>query len=99
MLETINETTSFLRNRLKFSPEFGIILGSGLGGMVKHINIAESIPFEIIPGFQATTIEGHNGKLILGHIGNRRVIAMQGRYHYYEGHGMKQIELPIRVFK
>jgi purine-nucleoside phosphorylase len=99
MLETINETVSFLKNKLKFSPEFGIILGSGLGGMVKHINIAESIPFEIIPGFQATTVEGHSGKLIFGYIGDRRIVVMQGRYHFYEGHGMKQITLPIRVFK
>jgi purine-nucleoside phosphorylase len=99
MLETINETVSFLKNKLKFSPEIAIILGSGLGGMVKHINIAESIPFEIIPGFQATTVEGHSGKLIFGFIGDRRIIAMQGRYHFYEGHGMKQITHPIRVFK
>ena len=99
MLETINETVSYLKNRFKFSPEIGIILGSGLGGMVKHINISESIPFDEIPGFHPSSVEGHGGKLIFGHIGERRVIAMQGRYHYYEGHGMKQITHPIRVFK
>jgi purine-nucleoside phosphorylase len=99
MLETINETVSYLRSRLKFSPEIGIILGSGLGGMVRHIDITHTIPFEDIPGFQPSTIEGHNGKLIFGYIGNRSIIAMQGRYHYYEGHGMKQITFPVRVFK
>jgi purine-nucleoside phosphorylase len=99
MLETINETVSFLRNKCKFSPGIGIILGSGLGGMVKHINITESIPFEIIPGFEAATVEGHSGKLIFGYIGDHPVVAMQGRYHFYEGHGTRQITHPIRVFK
>jgi purine-nucleoside phosphorylase len=99
MLETINETVSFLKNTLKFSPEIGIILGSGLGSMAKQINIAGSVPFEIIPGFQATTVEGHSGKLIFGNLGDHRVIVMQGRYHFYEGQDMKQITLPVRVLK
>jgi purine-nucleoside phosphorylase len=99
MLETINETVTFLKGKLKFSPEVAIVLGSGLGGMVKHINIAESIPFEIIPGFKATTVEGHAGKLIFGYIGDHKIVALQGRYHFYEGHGMNQITHPIRVLK
>ena len=99
MLETVNETVSWLKNRLNFSPEIGIILGSGLGGMIKHINITESIPFEEIPGFLPSGVEGHAGKLIFGYIGDRKIVAMQGRYHFYEGHSIKQIILPIRVFK
>src|SRR5664279_1002820 len=99
MLETVNETVSFLKGRLKFSPDIGIILGSGLGGMVKQIDITDTIPFEEIPSFQSSTIEGHVGKLILGYIGDHRIIALQGRFHFYEGLGIKQITHPVRVFK
>ena len=67
--------------------------------MIKHINITESIPFEEIPGFLPSGVEGHAGKLIFGYIGDRKIVAMQGRYHFYEGHSIKQIILPIRVFK
>ncbi len=99
MLETINETVSFLKSRLKYPPDIGIILGSGFGGMVKHIDITDTIPFEVIPGFQPSTVEGHNGKLIFGSIGEHRIVALQGRFHFYEGLGMNQITHPVRVFK
>ncbi len=100
MLEQIAFTTkSILEKTNQFQPEFGIILGTGLGGLVKEIDIQYSLPYEDIPNFPVSTVEGHSGKLIFGLLGGKRVMAMQGRFHFYEGYTMQQITFPVRVMK
>src|SRR5689334_11841982 len=99
MLEQILQASGFLRKKLNESVETGIILGSGLGNLVTEINIEQTIPYEEIPHFPLSTVEGHSGKLIYGSLGNKKVLAMQGRFHYYEGYDMKQVTFPIRVMK
>lgn len=99
MLEQIQESADFIRSRSEVKPDVGIILGTGLGGLVKEIDIVDIIPYEEIPNFPVSTVEGHSGKLILGKLGGRPIIAMQGRFHYYEGYDMKQVTFPVRVMK
>ena len=99
MLEQIQESADFIRSKSGVKPDVGIILGTGLGGLVKEIDIVDIIPYEEIPNFPVSTVEGHSGKLIMGDLGGRPVIAMQGRFHYYEGYDMKQVTLPVRVMK
>lgn len=99
MWEKVQETVTFLKNRIKNQPVVGIILGSGLGNLVEDISIEISIPYSEIPNFPTSTVEGHKGNLIFGKIGNKNVIAMQGRFHYYEGYDMKQVTFPVRVMK
>ncbi|NND77653.1 MAG: purine-nucleoside phosphorylase [Flavobacteriales bacterium] len=99
MLEQIQASADFIRGKTKISPDVGIILGTGLGGLVKEIDIVDIIPYEDIPNFPVSTVEGHSGKLIFGHLGGRPIIAMQGRFHYYEGYDMKQVTFPVRVMK
>ena len=79
MLQTIKETASFISNKTKFNPEIGIILGTGLGGLVSEINIQHSIPYNEIPNFPVSTVEGHSGRLILGTLGNKNVVAIEGK--------------------
>jgi len=99
MLETIKQTESFLRSKVKNIPEIAIILGTGLGELVKEIDIEDEISYEKIPNFPVSTVEGHSGKLIFGKLGGKPIIAMQGRFHYYEGYDMQQVTFPIRVFQ
>lgn len=100
MLEQIEFTTvSILKTIENFKPEVGIILGTGLGGLVKEIDIKYELPYELIPNFPVSTVEGHSGKLIFGYLGNKKVVAMQGRFHYYEGYTMQQCTFPVRVMK
>jgi purine-nucleoside phosphorylase len=100
MLEQINFTTKSILNKTNhFKPEIGIILGTGLGGLVKEINAEFVIPYEEIPNFAISTVEGHSGKLIFGELGGKKVVAMQGRFHFYEGYTMLQITFPVRVMK
>ena len=100
MLEQINFTTkSILEKTNNFKPEVGIILGTGLGGLVKEIKAEFVIPYEEIPNFPVSTVEGHSGKLIFGELGGKKVMAMQGRFHFYEGYNMQQITFPVRVMK
>ena len=99
MLETIKETAEFLKAKTNFSPEIGIILGTGLGGLVNEINTSYAIPYEEIPNFPVSTVEGHSGKLIFGEIGGKNVVAMQGRFHFYEGYSMNEVVFPVRVMK
>lgn len=100
MLEQINFTTkNILEQTQNFRPEIGIILGTGLGGLIKEISVAHVIPYENIPNFPVSTVEGHSGKLIFGELGGRQVVAMQGRFHFYEGYDMLQITFPVRVMK
>ena len=99
MLQTIKETASFISNKTKFNPEIGIILGTGLGGLVSEIEIKHTIPYNEIPNFPVSTVEGHSGRLILGTLGNKNVVAMQGRFHFYEGYTMEKVTFPVRVMK
>ena len=99
MLEKIKATASYIEKRIKTRPETGIILGTGLGGLVKEIDIIDSIPYAEIPNFPVSTVEGHAGRLIFGRLGNKEVLAMQGRFHHYEGYSMKEVTFPVRVLK
>jgi purine-nucleoside phosphorylase len=99
MLELIHNSVEYLKKATDFQPEIGIILGTGLGGLVDEIKTEKSISYKDIPNFPVSTVEGHQGKLIFGLLGNKKVIAMQGRFHFYEGYTMSQIVFPIRVMK
>ena len=85
MLEKFKESVAYIQSQTKVNPSVGIILGTGLGGLVKEINIIDEIPYENIPNFPVSTVESHSGKLIFGELGGKHVVAMQGRFHYYEG--------------
>jgi purine-nucleoside phosphorylase len=99
MLEKIKNTASFIRNKIQSEPEIGIILGTGLGGMVKEIDIQTTIDYKDIPEFPVSTVEGHQGKLIYGILGGKKIVAMQGRFHFYEGYNMQEVTYPVRVMK
>lgn len=99
MLERIKETAAYLRSKMHTSPETAIILGTGLGNLVHDITEKYEIRYEDIPNFPVSTVEGHSGKLIFGKLGKKDIMAMQGRFHYYEGYSMKEVTFPIRVMK
>lgn len=99
MLEKINQTAEYLRSRVAEMPRTAIILGTGLGALVDHIRVNQEIPYSEIPNMPVSTVQGHSGKLIFGTLGDKPVIAMSGRFHYYEGYDMKQVTFPVRVFK
>lgn len=95
----IDETVTFLRKGTEINPDIGIVLGTGLGDLVKEIDIAAELSYKDIPNFPISTVETHAGKLIFGYLSNKPIVAMQGRFHYYEGYSMKEITFPIRVMK
>ncbi len=97
MLKQINQTVSFLKKKGINKPDAGIILGTGLGGLVSEIKNKLEIEYSKIPNFPVSTVEGHAGKLIYGDFGNKKVIAMQGRFHFYEGYSMDEVIFPVRV--
>ncbi len=99
MLAQIQESTSFVQARHPEPPEFGIILGTGLGGLAREIEIDTIIEYEDIPHFPLSTVETHHGRLLMGQLNGRPVAAMQGRFHYYEGYTMHQVTFPVRVLK
>ena len=99
LINKINETLKVIRNYTKDEFPVGIILGTGLGALVKEIKIEHQIDYADLPHFPLSTVESHHGKLILGTINGQKVVAMQGRFHYYEGYTMKQITYPVRVMK
>src|SRR5476651_1138026 len=100
MLENIQRTTSYIKSRIgDFEPEVGIILGTGLGGLVSEIQVEKQMMYSNIPDFPISTLEFHSGKLIFGTLAGKKVVAMQGRLHYYEGYNMQQITFPVTVLK
>lgn len=99
LINKINETVDVIRKFTKEEYPVGIILGTGLGGLVKEIDVKHEIEYEDLPHFPLSTVESHHGKLIFGTINSKNVVAMQGRFHYYEGYSMKQITYPVRVMK
>jgi len=99
MLEKIVKTADFLRSRGFSDPDAGIVLGTGLGGLTTEIENQVEIAYRDIPDFPLSTVQGHAGKLIFGDFGGKKVVAMKGRFHYYEGYGSDQVTFPIRVMK
>lgn len=98
-LEQIQSTACFIQSKVEFQPEVGIILGSGLGGLAESIDVKASIEYKDIPNFPVSTVEGHKGRLIFGMLGGKKVVAMQGRFHFYEGYTPLQVVFPVRVMK
>lgn len=99
MTDRFKEALDFIRKHYQGKPEVGIVLGTGLGGLVSQIEVEREIPYNFIPYFPISTVESHFGKLIFGRIGGRSVMAMQGRFHLYEGYTMQEITFPIRIMK
>ena len=99
MLEKIQETAAFLKSKMHTQPETAIILGTGLGSLVNEITDKYEINYQDIPNFPVSTVEGHSGKLIFGKLGDKDILAMQGRFHYYEGYNMKEVTFPVRVMR
>lgn len=99
MLSKIKESHDYIKTRTDVQPSVGIILGTGLGGLVKEIKIIDEIAYEDIPNFPVSTVQSHSGKLIFGELGGKSVVAMQGRFHFYEGYTMQEVTFPVRVFK
>jgi purine-nucleoside phosphorylase len=99
MLSKINTAVSFIQNLYNTKPQVGIVLGSGLGSFTSEISVEKEIPYSDIPHFPVSTVEGHSGKLIFGELGGKKVVAMAGRFHFYEGYGTDEVVFPIRVMK
>lgn len=99
-MQQLHESTAHIKRVTNdFAPEFGIILGTGLGALVNELEVAYSLPYAEIPNFPVSTVESHSGILIFGHLAGRRVVVMQGRFHFYEGYSMEQVVFPVRVMK
>lgn len=99
MLEKIQEATSYLESKIDYVPSIGLVLGSGLGILADEIENPVTIKYEEIPHFPVSTVEGHAGQFVIGDLEGKKVIAMQGRFHFYEGYTMKELTFPIRVMK
>lgn len=99
MLSKINTAVSFIQHLYATKPQVGIVLGSGLGSFTSEIVVEKEIPYSDIPHFPISTVEGHSGKLIFGELGGKKVVAMAGRFHFYEGYGTDEVVFPIRVMK
>ncbi|NHM01464.1 purine-nucleoside phosphorylase [Flavobacterium difficile] len=99
MINQILETCDFIKEQTNFTPEYGVVLGSGLGNFSEDIKIKFTLPYAAIPNFPVATVAGHRGALLFGTIGTKKIVAMQGRFHYYEGYNMKEVTFPIRVMK
>lgn len=98
-MQKIQEATQFIQSKTQIKPQFGIILGTGLGGLIQEIEVEDIIEYDDIPHFPISTVETHHGKLIFGTLAGKKVVAMQGRFHYYEGYTMKEVTFPVRVMK
>ncbi|MBL0308768.1 MAG: purine-nucleoside phosphorylase [Bacteroidetes bacterium] len=99
LLQAIQETTDFLKSKIIGEYHYGVILGSGLGKLTKEISVHQQIAYSDIPHFPVSTVVGHKGSLIFGELGGKRVVAMSGRFHYYEGYSMEEVTFPVRVMK
>lgn len=99
MWEQVQETVDYIQNRTSFSPEYGVILGSGLGGFTDDMEVEFILPYNEIPNFPVSTVDGHKGALVFGTVNGKKVVAMQGRFHYYEGYTLKEVTFPVRVMK
>ncbi|MBS7786330.1 purine-nucleoside phosphorylase [Flavobacterium sp. CYK-55] len=99
MWEQVQQTADYIKAKTGLNPEYGVILGSGLGSFTDDINITHTLPYSEIPNFPVSTVQGHKGALVFGTIGDKQVVAMQGRFHFYEGYSMKEVTFPVRVMK
>ncbi len=99
MFEKVQQTVNYIREKIAFEPRYGVILGSGLGGFTDDMEVEHVLPYSEIPNFPVSTVEGHKGALVFGRIGDKKVVAMQGRFHYYEGYSMQEVTFPVRVMK
>ena len=99
MWEQVQETVSYIKEKIDFTPEYGVILGSGLGSFTDEIKVKYTLAYHEIPNFPVSTVQGHKGALIFGTIGTKNVVAMQGRFHFYEGYSMTEVTFPVRVMK
>ena len=100
LIDRIKQSSAFIQSKIgDFKPQIGIILGTGLSGLLKDIEVVHEIPYEVIPDFVEATVEFHPGKLVFGILSGKRVVCMSGRFHYYEGHSMEQVTFPVRVMK
>lgn len=99
LFDIIQETAAFIQSKIRNTPTVGIILGSGLGGLIDVVEKETEIPYSDIPHFPVSTVQGHAGKLVFGTLGGKQVMLMAGRFHYYEGYGMQEVTFPIRVMK
>ncbi len=99
MWNQVQETVSFIKQKTNFTPEYGVILGSGLGSFTDDIQIEFTLPYGEISNFPVSTVQGHKGALVFGTIGAKKVVAMQGRFHFYEGYSMQEVTFPVRVMK
>jgi len=99
MWEQVQETVNFINEKINFKPEYGVILGSGLGSFTEEMKVQHTLPYNEIPNFPVSTVQGHKGALVFGTIGDKKVVAMQGRFHFYEGYSMTEVTFPVRVMK
>ena len=99
MWEQVQETVSQIKEKINFTPEYGVILGSGLGSFTDEMEVLYTLPYNEILNFPVSTVEGHKGALVFGTIGAKKVVAMQGRFHFYEGYSMTEVTFPVRVLK
>lgn len=99
MWDKVQETVNYIKGEINFTPELGVILGSGLGQFTDDILIEYTLPYEEIPNFPISTVQGHKGALVFGTIDTKKVVAMQGRFHFYEGYSMEEVTFPVRVMK
>jgi len=95
----LNETVAFIQSKINTKPQAGIILGSGLGGLVNDLQVSLSLNYEEIPNFPTSTVKGHGGKLLFGQLNGKEVVMLSGRFHYYEGYTMQEVTFPVRVMK
>ena len=98
-LDKLNETVQFIQSKTTCKPTVGIILGSGLGGLVDELTIETSLSYEEIPNFPVSTVKGHGGKLLFGQLNGKDVVMLSGRFHYYEGYSMQEVTFPVRIMK
>lgn len=99
LIQQLKETTAFIQQLYPHTPQAGIVLGSGLGNFASEINIEKEIPYKDIPHFPVSTVDGHSGRLIFGELSGRKIVAMAGRFHFYEGYTAEQVTFPIRLMK
>lgn len=98
-LDKLNETVTYIQSKTTCKPSVGIILGSGLGGLVDELTIETSLNYEEIPNFPVSTVKGHGGKLLFGQLNGKNVVMLSGRFHYYEGYSMQEVTFPVRIMK
>ena len=99
MWEQVQETVNQIKKKINFTPEYGVILGSGLGNFTDEMEVAYTLPYYEIINFPVSTVQGHKGALVFGTIGDKKIVAMQGRFHFYEGYSMTEVTFPVRVMK